>query len=199
MLINYIYLSLLLEYGGLSKILEDSERTGGLCYNSLRKNTKFNFLEKMTDKLKQIALDLGLEAADESKEDVKCLKELGRLQAKKGPITSLFYKIKESPEGYKVYFSADLLKDLKKDKKKYNVRYYTSFGYIETLSSSVMFEMELLEDGKTEAVVILGHELVRLDQEVQERMIPYLLEGNGNKLSERIKAIGPEGLTIYFR
>ena len=137
----------------------------------------------MTDKLKQIALDLGLEAADESKEDVKCLKELGRLQAQKGPLTSFFYKIKESPEGYKVYFSAELLKDLKKDKKNHNVRYYTSFGYIETLSSAVMFEMELLEDGKKEAVVILGHELVRLDQAEQERIMPYLLEGNGNNLS----------------
>lgn len=154
---------------------------------------------KITDKIRQAALKLGLEVTDESKEDVMCLKELCRLQALKGPITSLFYKLKESPEGYKVYFFADLLKDLKKDKKNHNVRYYTSFGYIETLSSAVMFEKELSEDGKKEVVVILGHELVRLDQEVQERMIPYLLEGNGNKLSERIKAIGPEGLTIYLR
>ena len=34
MFINYIYLSLLLEYGWLFKFLEDSERTRGLCYNS---------------------------------------------------------------------------------------------------------------------------------------------------------------------
>lgn len=154
---------------------------------------------KIADKIRQAVVNLGLELTDESKEDVMRLKELCRLQAQKGPITSLFYKIKECPEGYKVYFSTELLKDLKKDKKKYNVRYYTSFGYSETLSSAVMYEMELSEDGKKEVVVILGHELVRLDQEVQERMIPYLLEGKGNKLSERIKAIGPEGLTIYFR
>ena len=95
----------------------------------------------------------------------------------------MFYKIKESPEGYKVYFSAELLKDLKKDKKNHNVRYHISFGYIETASSAVMFEKELSEDGKTEVVAILGHELVRLDQEVQERMIPYLLEGDENKRS----------------
>ncbi len=138
---------------------------------------------KITDKIRQAALKSGLEVTDESKEDVMCLKELCRLQALKGPITSLFYKLKESPEGYKVYFSTELLKDLKKDKKNHNVCYHISFGYIETASSAVMFEKELSEDGKTEVVVIFGHELVQLDQAEQERMMPYLLEWYCNKLS----------------
>ncbi len=55
--------------------------------------------------------------------------------------------------------------------------------YIETASSAVMFEKELSEDGKKEVIVIPGHELVRLDQAEQERLMPYLLEGNRNKVS----------------
>ena len=146
----------------------------------------------MREGLKQFASYLGIENFSESEENIMCLAELLRCGAKSGPISTWFYEIKESPECYLTFFDIDLQREYQKNPKEYKIHTYDNIDYLEMPTVTIIFDVALSGDEKTEARVSLGHQIVQLNELEQERMARHLIhDAEGYKISKYLKAIGP--------
>ena len=127
----------------------------------------------MTEDLKQIASRLGLGLVDESKDTEICLNDLDRCGAKNGPFTSWFYKTKKIATVCPVFFRANTLADCRK-KYKYNIkRFFDWSRFLEMPSGTSEFYATTSKDGKRDALIALGHELVSLGELDQQALIDY--------------------------
>lgn len=133
----------------------------------------------------------------EDQEAKECLSELKQCHAKRGEITYWFYNNRNSPEGFPVLFSMDLLKKYMNNPKHYIIHEGVDGGILSVkdkyiresnvLSSSVRFRVVLSEDGKDKAVLILGPELVILGEADQYKFMDCMINGDNFKVGHILK------------
>lgn len=141
----------------------------------------------MNEELKQYAMSLGLEIVDESEESISCIRDLNLCKAKRGPITSWFYSIKEPPGINPVFFSIQLLNECKKDRSYRLIREYDDGGRLETPSGTLKFGIALSKFDKPDAIVTFGYELVSLSEIEQYKFISHKIDGTGYKVPKFFK------------
>lgn len=152
--------------------------------------------ENQEHALKVFASSLYLEFP-EDQEAKECLSELRRCYAKRGEITYWFYNNRNSPEMFPVLFSMGLLKKYMNDPRHYIIHEGVDGGILSVkdkhiresnvLSSPVRFRVVLSENGKDKAVLILGTELVLLDESDQYKFMDYMINDDNFKVGHILK------------